>query len=291
MSSRRTIILIAALVVGAIAAMLIFSYVGGIEKKVEGDTAMVPVVIAKANVNKGAGSDELIGTGAIGLAERRVADLPSSAVKRPEDIKSQVAVIDILPGTVITTQMFANPNEATDTNSNVLDAGMVAVTMSTDQVRGVAGLIRPGDYVNMMVKGPCGLDGATIGAAAAAGDGTEADAAAVLPECMGLLYQKARVLAVGQSLGTPVAAADADPTATTVPVSSDLITFEVPQDAAQAIALASSTASIYMTLIRQDYEPVPIPATVQPLPLPGVGGNTPYGVDPEADPEAATDGS
>ncbi len=283
MSSRRTLILIAALVVGAIAALLIFSYVGGIEKKVEGDTQLVSVVIAKGPILRGADSNSLIEGGVIGLGERRNSDLPADSVTRPEDIKGQVATIDVQPGTIITQSMFADPNSTQDTNSNVLDAGMVAITISTDQVRGVAGLMRPGDYVNLMAKGPCGLDGTSIGTAVPADGET---AAAATPECMGLLYQKARVLAIGQSLGTPVAVADGDTTATTAPVSSDLVTFEVPQDAAQVIALASTSSSIYMTLIRQDYEPTPIPATLQPLPLPGVGGNTPYGVDPAA----ATDG-
>ena len=47
MSTRRTLILVGALVVGAVAALLIFRYVGGIEERAQGETQMVSVVIAK----------------------------------------------------------------------------------------------------------------------------------------------------------------------------------------------------------------------------------------------------
>ena len=87
-------------------------------------------------------------------------------------------------------------------------------------------------------------------------------------------------MAVGQSLGQPVAAAaPADPAAAaeppaTIPVS-PLITVQLPP--AQAAILASlRTADLYLTLNRPDYDPIPVPFTNQLPNLPGEEGVSPY---------------
>jgi Flp pilus assembly protein CpaB len=292
-SSRRTLILIGALVVGAIAALLIFQYVGSIEDKAQGDAQLVPIVIAAGDIAKGQESNGLIDGGLISVGERRRADLPANAVARVEDIRGQIAALDIAPGTIITSAMFASNADLTDSNSSILREGMVAVTVSTDQVRSVAGLVKPGDYVNIMVSGSCvlGADGKPA-LGGAEGSSAEGEAAAPLPgtnnatatQCIGQLFQKARILAIGRSFGSPVAAAPADPAiapSTTEAPTSDMITFEVPADQAQYVA-AAGQGLMYFALVRPDYVPVPINPALFPLPLAGAAGLTPYGGDPEA---------
>lgn len=291
-SSRRTVILIIALLVGALSAFLIFQYVGSIEEQAQGGTQVVTVVVARSDIAKGAAADAAIDAGAIGTGERRQVDLPANVITRVEDIRGQVAVIDIAPGTIITSAMFASQADLTDSNSNVLSEGMVAVTVSADQVKSVAGLIKPGDYVNVMVEGDCVLgEGGSIGLGqGTASEGGDGSATPEAPggggtRCVGQLFQKTRILAIGRSLGTPVAAPDpatgAAPPTTEAP-SSDMITFEVPAEQAQYLAAATS---IYLALVRPDYEPVPMDPASFPLPLFGAAGETPYGSDPEADGE------
>lgn len=290
MSSRRTLILIGALVVGAIAALLIFNYVGSIEEKAQGDAQLVSVVIAAGDVKKGSEANGVIDGGLITIGERRRVDLPANAVARVEDIRGQVATLDIAPGTIITASMFASAVDLTDSNSSILRDGMVAVTVSTDQVRSVAGLVKPGDYVNIMVSGNCvlasdgkpalaGEEGATPTEGASAPAGSNATATG----CVGQLFQKARILAIGRSFGTPVAAAPADPNVaptTTEAPTSDMITFEVPAEQAQYIA-AAGQGMMYLALLRPDYKVAPMNPALFPLPLAGSAGLTPYGGDPE----------
>ncbi|MFN8052029.1 MAG: Flp pilus assembly protein CpaB [Acidimicrobiales bacterium] len=294
MSSRRTLILIGALVAGAVAALLIFQYVGGIEEKAQGDAQMVSVVIAKADIKKGAVANDLIATKQIDIGQRRQVELPANRITRPEEIKGQIAQIDLTPGMVITSSMFQADAALTNSVSTALKPGMVAVTTSTDQVKAVAGLITQGDYVNLTVVGSCKLDpsGKTVidgGTASGGGSGDSASGGATGSNapatfgCGASLYQKVRILGIGRSLGTGVSTPVATPgeatPATTVAPTSDLITFEVPQEAAQIIQL-SGPGSLYLTLVRKDYQPHPLPMTSF-LPLPGVDGNTPYGADPE----------
>lgn len=293
MSSRRTLILIGALVTGLISALLIYKYVGGIEEKAQGDAQMVSVVIAKDAIKKGENATDLIARQVIAVGERRQIDLPTDSITRVDEVKSQIAQLDIAPGTVITSGMFDSDAAISETVSNALGDGMVATTLSVDQVHAVAGLVATGDYVNLTVLGSCRMgaggkleiDGGGV-AAGTTGEGGAAPAAEVeTVPCAASLYQKARIMGIGRSLGTaasaPVATGDpAAAAATTVAPTSDLITFEVPPEAAQRLQVAANGGGVYMALVRKDYKPKPIP--IDPfLIVEGVDGATPYGGDPE----------
>ena len=89
MSSRKTLILVGAIVVGAIAAMLILRYVGSIEDRANSDNQLVKVVVVAADIQKGERADSLIEEQRIVIGERRRADLPANHVTRVEDIKGQ----------------------------------------------------------------------------------------------------------------------------------------------------------------------------------------------------------
>ena len=58
-----------------------------------------------------------------------------------DEVKSQIAQLDIAPGTVITGAMFDSDAAISETVSNALRDGMVATTVSVDQVHAVAGLV------------------------------------------------------------------------------------------------------------------------------------------------------
>ena len=248
--------------VGAVAALLIFRYVGGIEERAQGETQMVSVVIAKAQIPRGADANALIDSGQIAIGSRRRIDVPANAVTRVEDIRGQLAALDLTAGTIISTPMFVSNTQLSDSTASVLREGMVAVTISADQVHGVAGLITQGDYVNMVVTGKCVTTDGKVGladegaAAAPTADQptTGTKAAQQGTGCAGHLYQKVRVLALGRSLGSPVAAAPVQPgetPTTTQAPTSDLITFEVPPEASQQI-IAVPTGKIYLTLVRPE---------------------------------------
>lgn len=279
MSSRRTLILVGALVSGLLAAFLTFRYVGGIEERAQGEAQLTPVVIATAPIPVGASADEAIATAMVNVGERRQVDIPADAVRRTAEIKGMKAQIDIQPGTIITAGMFGTENVATDGATAVIGDGMVFTSISVDDTRGVAQLVKPGDYVNITAIGRC-TAGTTEFVAADSGD----EGPATEP-CSMSLYQKARVVAVGQSLGTAVAAPvgpDGQPTEQVVQAS-PLLTFELPPEPAQVVQTAASTGvvTLHLSLVRKDYVPAPINPTVL-IPATGKDGGTPYGGDPEA---------
>ena len=100
----------------------------------------------------------------------------------------------------------------------------MAITISIDQVRGVAGLLVPGDFVNMMVVGT-GAGEATGGRPPAPRGRRD-----VFTAPARYLYQKVQILAIGQTRKlepgeTAATNADGTPVSSTT---SGLLTFALP---------------------------------------------------------------
>jgi Flp pilus assembly protein CpaB len=243
-SSRRTLILVGAIAIAAIAALMIFKYVGSVEDKASADNQLVPVVVATGDIKAGETADALVESKRIALGNRRRVDLPTNVVTRIEDIKGESAAIDLSAGEIITTSNFSGTGASASSSSNVLSPGDVAVTISADAGHSVGGLVQPGDFVNLTadIKNP--VDGSTR---------TE------------YLYQKVKVLAIGTDVGSAAAASASTPgapdaaTPTTLP-NSDLVTLEVPPEAAPII-LAATSNDIRLSLVRPDYQPSEMPVS------------------------------
>lgn len=284
MSSRRTLILIGAVVIGGLAAFLTLNYVNGVESDTAAENQLVDVLVASTPIAKGTSADEAIANQAIAPAKRRRADLPANVVTRDAEISGQVAAVGLGGGEIITSMMFVADNALSGSKGTSLDKGNVAITFTADGASGVAGLIQPGDSINIMtqakVTGGEEGDAAGLTRNADGGDWT-------LPNPYVYSFQDVKVLAIGTNLGEPVAAAaPGDPNAAPAPAapSSNLITVQLPPD--QATILASLSGSgLYLTLNRPDYEPVPMPFIFQ---IPNFTGE--LGVSPYPDQPAGTDG-
>ncbi len=157
--SRRTLITIAALAVGALAVFLIYGYVGSVKDEAFGEAERVEVFIVKQTVPKGTYGDETQLAGTIVQDEIPKRFLPENAIRTFDDIAGKVAVSDLAVNQVVTTDMFADPSTVQATFSDRLEKingeDQVAISIQVDQVRGVAGLLQPGDFVNIMMTDPC----------------------------------------------------------------------------------------------------------------------------------------
>lgn len=281
-------ILIGAVVVGALAAFLTLSYVRGVENKSDEDAQMVAVVIAAGPIAKGSTADSAIAAKQLTIEKRRRDELPANPVRRYADIMGQVAAVDLGGGEVITTSMFVSPTALTGSNAAGLDKGNVAITITVDQAAGVAGLVKPGDNINILAN-YC-----AVGAQAAGGGGGTQNACPLqranggtgevtLGTPASYLFQGVKVMAVGQQLGSPVAASSTPaaggdattPETTAPPAQSPLITVQLPPQQAQVLA-SLRDANLYLTLNRPDYTPVPMPFTNSLPQLPGEAGTALY---------------
>lgn len=266
MSSRRTLILIAAIAVGAIAAFALYSWVQGIEDRANEDAERIEVYKVAQDIPKGTPGEQAVADGYVTQSEIPREFLPANYTRDLSTIEGKVALNDLSANQVLVEGMFVDPASALITFGERLQENEVAVTISVDQVRGVAGLLVPGDEVNILI---------TQQAPEVA---VEGELPSVYAQPARYLYQRVPIIAVGQS-AVPQPGETVDPAA--AQVSSGLITFAVPADAAQRIA-SVDPSSIYLSLVPPDYEPVPLP----PLPsneeepdLPAENGNvlTPFG--------------
>lgn len=280
MSSRRTLILIAAALVGAIAAYALYTYVGGIEDEANNNAERVKIYKIVQDIPKGTFGDEAFAQGLIEQDVIAKEYRPATAIADPSEIDGLVAISDLPANQVVVGNQFVSQAASLSTFSSLLKNNEVAVTISVDQIRGVAGLLVPGDFVNMLVT--------TSEDDVATGEGAPASAGeAVFGQPARALYQKVQILAVGQTRKLEpgeTAATNADGTPAAA-ASSGLVTLAVPQEASQLIASVEGS-QFYLTLVAKDYQPEALPPLDANAALPGESGGqlTPYG--PEGRPES-----
>lgn len=285
MSSRRTLILIAAVVIGAISAYLVFNYVNSADDRAQGNARKVDVLKIAKDIPKGLTGREAQAQGMIVPAQIPAEFKPATAIIDSSIIQDKVAVANYATGQILVDGMFADPIESLTTfagrvpndcaptgfqgSTTNKPVPCVGVTISVDATKGVAGVIVPGDYVNVLI-GPdtaCSVN----------------DTACVPSR---VLYQSARVLFVDKSAVpqpgevTSAGTTTANPSGTSQSAANTgLITLEVPAKAAQLIT-SVDPSSIYLTLLPAQYTPEALPKVdAFPSVLPGEDPNqlTPYG--------------
>jgi pilus assembly protein CpaB len=274
-SSRRTLILIAAVVVGLIAAYALWAYIGGIEDEANNNAERVEIFKIVQDIPKGTFGDEAFTQGWIEKDVIAKEYRPATAITDPSQIEGLVAISDLAANQVVVSNQFVTQQDSLSTFSQLLKNNEVAVTITVDQVHGVAGLLVPGDFVNILITGAAAAENSTGGGGGQSG-------AEVYSSPARYLFQKVQILAIGQTRKLEpgeTAATNADGTAA-ASTSSGLITFVVPADAAQKIASVDG-GSIYLTLVAPDYQPTAIPPLDANAPLAGETDNqlTPYGPD------------
>jgi hypothetical protein len=313
------LILIAAVVVGALSAFLVYNYVNSADDRARGNARQVQVLKIAKDIPKGLSGREAQQQGMIVPANIAAEFKPVTAIVDASIIQDKVAVANYTTGQILVDGMFADPienqitfagrvpNDCAPANSVGSTSGKpvacVGITISVDQTKGVAGVIVPGDFVNILVQPDTGYckkpdekgvitvettKGGIISRPDAAQviQGQAVDGGTSICNPARFLYQAAKVLFVdktavpqpgeitasGSNVATPSGAAQTS-------VNTGLITLEVP---ASASALIASVApdQIYLTLLPQNYVPEVIPR-LDPFPtvLPGEDATqlTPYG--------------
>lgn len=248
MGSKRTLILVAAALIGAIAAYAIYTYVNGIEDRAYRNADRVQVWVVAQDIKANSPGTDVVNSKLITAKQIPLEFKPATAIPDPQVISGKFAKTDLVAGQVVVTGMFVDQSEVVSTWSESLPADRVAVTVSLDQVRSVAGLLQPRDRVMLMVSVDPSQAQAASGKTSQDG-GAQADTS---DTAVRVLYHNVEILAVGQSgpgAATAAAGASGQQTAT----QSGLITFSVPPEAAERIVLAGS--QLYLALEPKDFTP------------------------------------
>lgn len=236
---RRTVLLIAAIVVAALGTTLIFFYVSRTDERALEDQQPVEVIVAKT----------LIRAGTTGLAAERAGSFKLEKVPRSVriegaltatgDIGDLVAVSDIFPGEQIIKAKFVAPGSA---GALPIPTGKVAMSVQLGDPQRVAGFVKPGSDVAIFV---------TIAVPPAPGQ-----PAAAGPQTR-LLLPRISVLAVGPTTLRPATGNDANKES----VPTAILTLSVDQAQAQKLIYASQNGQLYFTLLTKDSKVAPGPGT------------------------------
>lgn len=227
MTPRRTVILVVAVVVAAVAAFATYAWLNGVQDRAYDDAKLVRVYKVTKDIEKGVDGDQALESESIRADKAPEEFRPASALTDINVIRGKVALTKLAAGQVVVDGMFVEPKVAQVTAARRIEPGRVAVTISADQVTGVAGLIVPGDRVNIMANTPTGIQ---------------------------MLFQNVEILFIGTT-----AAPEAGDTEAVAATTSNLITFSVPPLAAEKIVQATKSGGIYLTLVPPDNQPVPVP--------------------------------
>jgi Flp pilus assembly protein CpaB len=291
-SSRRTVILIAAIAVGVVAVLLVLNYVSGIQNESDKNAEKQSVWQAKNDIKRGADGDVSVKNGDIVNKDIPAEFRPATAIQSTDEIKGKIALFDIGAGSVIVSNMFVDPTQAVISFRDRLEnKNHQAIAFSVDQTGGVGGFLAPGDEINMLIiqDNAAARDLITdapdlsLQASILKNSGPQP---LFMEKTARYLFQKVQILAVGQNqLLTPGEQAN-DAAAPANAGFSGIITVNVPPEAAQLIAsFASQGQSFYLSLTAKGYEPrelLPLPIVVDLLPGEDQELLTPYKyTDPE----------
>ena len=273
-------ILIGAIVIGAIAAFGLLTYIRGIEDDKYADSELVDVLIVRQDIPRNTTGDDAVAGGFIVRDQIPIEFAPNNRLTTEEQVRNLVAVNDIAVNQVLVPGLFVQPELSQASFDLFLQGDNIAMSMSFDQVRAVGGFLKPGDEVNMLLTGqePAAEESLAITSPEGEVDfGPYTNLARVF-------YQRVRILAIGDQL--PLQPGQV-PTDTIAPTGAGIITFQIPMEAALRLA-SVDPGSIHLVLVPDDY----VAETIPPITTDEITGElpgedearlTPYGPDGLAD--------
>ncbi|MDH3682711.1 MAG: RcpC/CpaB family pilus assembly protein [Acidimicrobiia bacterium] len=296
MNSRRTVILIVAVVVGAIAAFGLLNYIRNVEGSVYDNAEPETVWVVRLPIEKGTTSEQALALNMIYETEIPATFRPATAIVDPNtELAGLVAVTDLPVNAPLVTGNFVPSNVVnTGITDRLEEKELVTVTFSVDQVKGAAYLIEPGDFVNLLSVKQIVESGDEDGEPTAdepvdLGSGLVAlpvNGSASYDYIARYVYQRAEVLAIDKALTPDLG--ESSEQAEGAPRNAGMITLAVPPDAVQTI-LSVGMENIYLSLVPSTYAPDPLPPIDygnEVYPAEDADRLTPYGpkggdVDPE----------
>lgn len=229
---RRTVLLIAAIVVAALGTTLIFAYVHRTDERALEDQKPVNVLVAKTVIRAGTTGQQAETAGAFRLQAIPKAAAIEGYLQGSADIANLVAVSDIFPGEQIIKAKFAPQGSA---GALPIPLGKIGASFQLGDPERVAGFVRPGSEVVIFFTGAVTQTGTAPGTPGT-GNGTV------------VLLGRVQVLAVGPTTNKPVTGNDANKES----VPTAILTLALDQAQAQKIIYAQSIGDLYFGLLTKD---------------------------------------
>ena len=146
---RRTLLLIAALVVAALGTVLVFLYASNAKNAAQEGQSLVKVLVAKSKIEIGTTGSAASSNGAFEEQEVPKATAVDGALADATPIANLVALVPIFPGQQIIGQQWGATQQ---TSGLALPAGTVAISVQLGDPERVAGFVSPGSNISVFAQ-------------------------------------------------------------------------------------------------------------------------------------------
>ncbi len=147
---RRTLLLIAALVVAALGTVLVFLYAQNAQNAAQQGQTLYKVLVAKTKIEIGTTGTAASSSGAFEEQEVPKANLVDGAIADVAPISGLVALVPVFPGQQIIAQQWG---AVAQTSGLSLPPGMIALSVQLGDPQRVAGFVSPGSNVAIFTYG------------------------------------------------------------------------------------------------------------------------------------------
>jgi pilus assembly protein CpaB len=275
-------VLLVALVLAGLAAWAVWNYLQNVENEIVEGQEIVEVYRAGEAIAEGTDgaillSDFNSGGTLITQSEDQAEDVPVGAITTAEQLNQvltdRVAAGPIAAGSILNESQWASITVNVVPLAEEIPSGKQAMTISTDNIRGINGFVEPGDRVNMIITLdipedllPDELAGIAEEPVAPEEGAPAAEAVATVTYTRFVL-QGLPVMATGRDIRPEEDAPDTvevdpettgDTTPEGEPVEEELgndttFTLEVTPEQAERIAYATENGSVWLTLVPGDF--------------------------------------
>jgi pilus assembly protein CpaB len=224
---RRSLLLLAALVVAALSTTMVFVYVNGVKDRAQAKQDPVRVQVAKNLIPAGTRVQDAVKAGDFATKTIDRSDSLDKAISELAAIKGLAANSTIYPGDQITTAKFGTQQS---TSSVPVPPGFLGLTVELSDPAQDAGFVTPGTNIAVFLTSPPGKNGG----------GTR------------VLLPKVEVLAVGDKTTVP---SDATGGTETDQVSKRILTLAVNQENYQRVVFARANGQLSLALLGKGFTP------------------------------------
>jgi pilus assembly protein CpaB len=236
---RRTLLLLAALLLAALGTALVWVYVQGADDRARGDNASVSVYFTTKPIPLGTPvSDLKQGYLTTQAVARRLA---VGALTSLAEVQNLVAAVPIPKDVLLSAGMFTSADK-TPAAITIKD-GMLAVSVALGDPQRVAGFPTQGSFVTIFVTG-----NATTGASTAPKGGT-GGAGGTDNVTTTVIKRPVKVITVGSVPTQPLAKTA---TGTGSSVGTTIVTLELTPDEAARVIAAQAAGALYLGLLNPD---------------------------------------
>ena len=238
---RRTILLIAALVVAALGAVLVWLYAQNADERAQAGAAQVQVLVATADIAAGLSGSAISSSGTAELQEVDASTVPAGALSDLTPVVDLVTLSPVYAGQILLQQMFGTQSQSS--GGLTLPEGTMAVSVQLGDPQRVAGFVNPGSEVAIFVT--------ASGLRAVDPNATEEEAAAAQQAETALLLERVPVVAVGPTTTSTSTTTDETGTTNTEAIPTAILTLALDQPQAQRLIQSTTSGSLYFGLLNE----------------------------------------